>query len=471
MFGTSGIRRVFHSYGSSGGSFTPGMALRLGLAVGTSINGGTVIIGRDIRTTALPIEHALISGLLSTGCKVKTVGIVTTPTLAMSCKILGGDCGIMITASHNTPEYIGVKLWNPSGLGFSSEQEEKIEKIYNERSFKKIDWKGIGAHSQITDLNEIHVNDILEKIQIPENNNLHLIIDPGHGCSCDIVPLLLNKYKIKYMTINSQMDGSFPGRLSEPNEFNLKQLSKFVKISDLQDIGIALDGDADRVIFIDENGKLVDPIRLLALCAKDILDQNGKISKRDKKVATPINSSGLLERLLEPLDYEVIRTEVGDIKVATALKEHGGILGGENSGTYIWPKYHYGPDSILTIAYVLEMVNRKGKPLKELLKEIPDFPFVRKSFPLKNDIPFTEEINNRIQEEMKELFKYLGKDSIKINRLDGLKFNFEEGWVMLRRSGTSPKLRISVESTIDVPHANELLQITQIRMQKLDLIN
>jgi len=470
MFGTSGIRRVFHSYGSTGGSFTPGMALRLGLAVGTYIDGGTVIIGRDIRTTALPIEHALISGLLSTGCRVKIVGIVSTPTLAMSGQILDGNCQIMITASHNPPEYIGIKLWNPSGLGFSPEQEAQIEKIYNERSFKKIDWKGIGGVYSISDLNEIHINDILQKIQIPENNNLHLIIDPGHGCSCDIVPLLLNKYNIKYMTINSQMDGSFPGRLSEPTQLNLNQLSKFVKISD-QVIGIALDGDADRVIFIDEDGKLVDPIRLLALCAKDILEQNGDIPKKDRKIATPINSSSLLERLLEPLDYEVMRTEVGDIKVATALKENGGILGGETSGTYIWPKYHYGPDSILTIAYVLEMVNRRGKSLKDLLKQIPEFPFVRKSFPLIKDFPFTEDINNKIQDDMKDLFKYLGKDNIKINKLDGIRFDYENGWVMIRRSGTAPILRISVESTLDLEHSNEMLKITQKRMEKIGIIN
>ncbi len=470
MFGTSGIRKVFKNYGGTEAHFTPEMALKLGLTIGSYINGGVAIIGKDIRTAALPIEHALIAGLISTGCKVKTVGIVTTPTLAMSCKILNGDCGIMITASHSTPEYIGVKLWNPSGLGFSAEQEETIEDIYNKEKFNKTDWRGIGSATPVYDLNEFHVNDILEKIKIPRDNHLHLIVDPGNGSSCDILPIILNKYNIKYMTINAQMDGSFPGRLSEPNKENLNQLSKFVKISDVQDIGIALDGDADRVIFIAEDGKLVDPIRLLALCAKDILTENGGIPEKDRKIATPINSSSLLERLLEPLGYEVIRTEVGDIKVATALKEKGGILGGETSGTYIWPKYHYGPDSLLTIAYVLEMINRKGKPLRELLKEIPDFPFVRESFQLKEDIPFTREVNEKIITEMNNLFQNLGRDHVKINKLDGFRFDYQEGWVMVRRSGTTPKLRISVESTIDIPHAEEMLKITQKRMEKLGLI-
>ena len=133
MFGTSGIRKIFAPYGSDKKQFTPSTALSLGLAIGSYVKGKTVVIGRDIRTTAIPIELALNSGLISAGCKVLTLGMVTTPTLCLSMKFLDADCGIMITASHNTPEYIGIKLWNPSGLGFTPEQELDVENIYKKK--------------------------------------------------------------------------------------------------------------------------------------------------------------------------------------------------------------------------------------------------------------------------------------------------------------------------------------------------
>jgi phosphoglucosamine mutase len=470
IFGTSGIRRVFQSYSETDLMFTPQMALEVGLSLGTYVNGGTVVIGKDIRTSALPIEYALISGLISTGSNVKTLGVVTTPTLAMSLRFLNADAGVMITASHNTPEYIGLKLWNPSGLGFSPEQEEEIERIYNDKDFAKIEWYEVGKVTAINDINDIHILDITNRV-IFDGSKLNVIVDPGNGSGCDIVPTLLSRYDIKIVTINAQMDGRFPGRSSEPNKENLRQISQFLKISPQEDIGIALDGDADRVIFLDENGEIIDPIRLLALLAKHyILMNKKKLSKNDLKVVTPINSSNLIENVLNPLGCEVIRTEVGDIKVAIALKEHGGFLGGETSGTYIWPKLHYGPDSIATIANVLQMIVKTGKSLKELLIEIPNYPYDAQKFKLKRDLPFTEEINSKIIKEMSNTFDELGKNIKTINQLDGCRFDYEDGWILIRRSGTSPYIRISGESNKDLETTKEINQIVRSKMEKLDLI-
>jgi phosphoglucosamine mutase len=374
----------------------------------------------------------------------------------------------MITASHNTPEYIGLKLWNPSGVGFSPEQEKDIEDIYNKKEFSDIKWDEIGKVTQINDINDIHIIDVTNRIQF-NGNNLNVIVDPGNGSSCDIVPRLLNKYDVNLITLNGQMDGHFPGRNSEPNKQNLKQISKFLRISDNEDIGIALDGDADRVIFLDENGEIVDPIRLLALMAKDYL--NRYADKIDNKVVvTPINSSSLIEDVLEPLGCNVVRTEVGDIKVAIALKEHKGFVGGENSGTYIWPSTHYGPDSIVTIAKVLRMVAESGKTLRELLKLIPNYPFYRKNFRLIEDIPFTDEINEKIIRVMKQTFKELDHKIKNINKLDGVRFDYDEGWLLIRRSGTSPYLRISGESNIDLAHSAEVNKAAEKKMKKLELI-
>jgi phosphoglucosamine mutase len=469
IFGTSGIRRVFLNYSESDLMFTPQMSLDVGLSLGSFLKAGsTVVIGKDIRMSALPIEYALIAGIVSCGCNVKTLGIVTTPTLAASLHFLEADAGVMITASHNTPEYIGLKLWNPSGIGYSPDQEIEISRIYDEKDFLKIEYDQIGKVTEINDIDDIHISNITELIHF-DGSKLHAIVDPGNGSGCEIVPKLLTAYNVNIMTINSQMDGRFPGRHSEPNKKNLIQISKFLKISQQEDIGIALDGDADRVIFLDERGEIVDPIRLLALMAKYII-QERVISKDNMKIATPVNSSSVIEDVLNPFGCEVIRTEVGDIKVALALQKHGGFLGGETSGTYIWPNFHFGPDSMFTIATVLQIITKSGKSLKELLKGIPEYPYYAEKFKLKQDIPFTEEINEKIIIEMKKNFKDLGKEKVQINRMDGCRFDFEDGWLLIRRSGTSPYLRISGESTIDINNSIELNNLAMRTMQKLNII-
>ena len=471
IFGTSGIRRVFQNYSESDVMFTPQMALDVGLALGTYLKSkSTVVIGKDIRTSALPIEYALISGLVSTGCNVKTLGIVTTPTLAMSQKYLKADCGVMITASHNTPEYIGLKIWNPSGMGYIPEQEEEIERIYNDKKFVDINWDEVGKVTNVEDINDIHIQDVTNRIKF-DGSSLNVILDPGNGAGCDIVPKLLSTYNVKIMTINAQMDGKFPGRNSEPNKENLIRLSKFLKSSDKGDIGIALDGDADRVIFLDENGEIVDPIRLLTLMAIDYLERyRDKIPKEKMKVSTAINSSSLMEDVLNPLGCEVLRTEVGDIKVAIAIKEHGGFVGGETSGTYIWPSTHLGPDSIVTIAKVLRMIVESGKPLKEILKKIPEYPFYETKFPLKVDIPFTEDINKKIIEEMTETLDFLGKKITNINKMDGVRLDYNDGWILIRRSGTSPYLRLTGESSVNLESSKLVNDQAKIKMEKLNLI-
>ncbi|MFX1377099.1 MAG: phosphoglucosamine mutase [Promethearchaeota archaeon] len=469
IFGTSGIRRIFQNYSESDLIFSPQMALDVGLALGTYLKGeATVVIGKDIRISALPIEYALISGIISTGCNIKTLGIVTTPTLAISSNYLDADAAVMITASHNTPEYIGLKLWNPSGIGFSPEQEEEISRIYNDKDFLQINWDEIGKVTQINDINDLHIFDIKNRILF-DGSELNVIVDPGNGSSCEIVPKLLSLYNVNIMTINAQMDGRFPGRHSEPSKHNLQQISKFLKISDKNDIGIALDGDADRVIFLDEEGEIVDPIRLLTLIARQYIKDN-KMLKEEMKVATPINSSSLIEDVLNPLGCEVIRTEVGDIKVATALQKNGGFLGGETSGTYIWPKIHLGPDSIITIAYVLQTIVDSGKNLKELLKDIPSYPYYADKFKLKKDVPFTEEIYEKISNSLHGIFASIGKEVNNVNGLDGCRFDYDGGWILVRRSGTSPYLRISGESNTDMKATKDLNKLVEEKMKNLGLI-
>ncbi len=480
IFGTCGIRKVFINYSESDLMFTPHMALDVGLALGTYLHRGnsskkeihkSIVIGRDIRTSALPIEYSLISGLISAGCNVKTLGIVTTPTLAMSLQILDADAGCMITASHNTPEYIGLKMWNPSGMGFTEDQEKEISQIYESKEFINCEWDNIGKITHINEINDTHINYITNRIQF-DGSDFHIIVDTGNGSSCEIVPKLLSAYKINVTTLNANMDGHFPGRYSEPSKENLNQLSEFLKLSRVEDIGIALDGDADRVIFLDEDGEIVDPIRLLALLARHYLNHHEtRIQNENKMVVTAVNSSNLLEEVLNPLGCEVYRTKVGDIKVANALMEKNGFLGGETSGTYIWPDLgHYGPDSIATIARVIKLMNKTGKSLRKLIKDIPKYPWYAQSFELKRDIRFTDDINQNIIDAIKNLFDKLGYGLLEINQTDGCRFNYNKGWILIRRSGTSPYLRITSESTYSMEESIRINSLAKKEMKMLNLI-
>ena len=188
------------------------------------------------------------------------------------------------------------------------------------------------------------------------------------------------------------------------------------------------------------------------------------------KVYTDINSQSLLEDVLITLGCEVIYTEVGDIKVAQALKEQGGFLGGETSGTYIWPRTHLGPDSIVTIAKVLRMIAESGKTLTELLKDIPIYPYYSTNHRLKQDIPFTEDINKKIIDEMQKVLDLEGKQIKNVNKMDGVRFDYNDGWILIRRSGTSPYLRLSGESSISLEASKKLNKLAEEKMKKLELI-
>ncbi|MBN2157635.1 MAG: phosphoglucosamine mutase [Candidatus Lokiarchaeota archaeon] len=472
MFGTSGIRKVFSPYGNDIKQFTPSTALKIGLAIGSYIKGKTVVIGRDIRTTAIPIELALNSGLISAGCKVLTLGMVTTPTLAMSMKFLGGDCGVMITASHNTPEYIGIKLWNPSGLGFTPEQELDVENIYKKKAFRKIKWDEVGTFTHINDINTLHVDEILKQIKCnPKNGIRQVIIDPGNGSSCEIAPLLLKRLRCKYVTLNSQPDGHFPGRLSEPSIENLQIVSNIIKNSPNIDLGMALDGDADRVIFIDANGEIIESIRMLTFLAKKELERHPTKKGTASHVMTPINSSNVIERTLEPLGCKVVRTPVGDIRVAIEIQKQGGFIGGENSGTYIWPTFHMGPDSLVTIAKLIEILSYEKKSFTELISEIPNFPFVKKEYPLTYDKSITSEEYKEMGTMIEPWLHDQGFTEIRYNHIDGLRMDFEKGWILIRRSGTSPILRVEGESTIDIKTTHKNIDaVAKILMDTYDFI-
>jgi len=423
LFGSSGIRGIANR------DITVDLALKVGLALGRSKK--TAVIGRDPRVAGEMIEHALISGLVSAGCDVIRVGLVTTPTLAYAARHY--DCGVMITASHNPAEYVGIKLWNPDGMAFDSQQQEEIESIIENEDFNRSNWDEVGKIGSYDGAVRDHTDMILKN---SGTSSMRVILDCGCGAGGTITPALLRKMGCEVITLNSQLDGHFPARNPEPNEKNLSMLMKVVKELDAS-LGIAHDGDADRMMAVDEKGNFVTGDEMLAIFA------SGECKGRSK-IAVPVDTSMIVDDALP--EAEIIRTQVGDVYVAEKMKEQGADFGGEPSGSWIFPRISYCPDGIYAAARLVDIVNET--PLSELKESLPQYPTLR------GTLACDDSAKEKLMEAVKEKLGSLGT----VSDIDGIRVEMEKGWVLVRPSGTEPKIRITAQSGENV---EELYETTE----------
>ncbi len=439
------------------------------MAIGTYLGkNSTVLIGRDTRQTAELVQYALISGLLSSGCDVHVIQgsaespYVTTSTIAYATKHFQASAGIQVTASHNTPEYIGIKIWQNTGMGFTPAQEEAIDGIYATKAFRLVQWNEILKVKYIPGANEIHLKAILERVHAPltfKGKKITIAIDPGNGAACEIAPSLLQKLGANVVTINAQPDGMFPGRDSEPNEDNLRTLMRMMRNDAEMGLGIAYDGDADRVRFIDRKGTLVEGDQILLLLA---MYRSGK-EKGSPFIVTPVNSSTALDDVLKGKGISVSRTRIGDIPVAIRMQEINAMLGGEISGTYTWPEFHLGPDALYTTAKLLEIIAEYG-PLETLLEKIPQYHVSHET------IDMTEQATKKFQDiDLEQLVNAVLKEGgIAVsgtNKTDGMLARFDGGFLLVRPSGTSPAIRLTCEHR-DPATVKKVLKATRDRLAR-----
>ncbi len=422
LFGSSGVRGVVNK------EITPELACRIGMAVGSGAK--NVVIGTDSRTSGQMMEAAVSSGLMACGCEVYSCGLVTTPTLAEATRCM--DAGVMLTASHNPPEYAGIKLWNPDGSGFSVSQSEQVESLVASGGFKLAPWDGVGRRHVLSDMPEMHAQRILKGVR---EADLKVVVDCANGPAFNVIPIVLQRMGCKVVTINSNPDGHFPGRMPEPTEENLADLRTAV-VSMEADLGIAHDGDADRMVAVDDKGRFLGGDQLLALFARRYA--------RNKVVIT-VDASMAVEDFIEA---EVVRTRVGDVFVSEAVKNSGADFGGEPSGTWIFPDQTYCPDGILAAARLVEMASEVK--LSELRKEVPQYPTLRQT------VPFRPEdkagVLERLGAEMAAL------ESEELLTMDGFRHRFEDGWALVRPSGTEPKIRLLAEAR-DPKRADEIMRL------------
>jgi phosphoglucosamine mutase len=433
LFGTTGVRKVY------GTEFDLSMALKLGKALGTYLGEGTVVLARDARTTGPMIEDALAAGFLSTGVNVVKAGMIPTPTLAFITRHHGYNAGLMVTASHNPPEYTGVKFWGPDSMGYTPEMEREIERIYTEEEFQVAKWNELGDERTIDTAVDDHVAAILERIDSKKikSKEYNVIVDPGNGAGSVLTPYLMRRLACKVISINSQPDGHFPGRASEPDKESLTDLIRMVKDTGA-DLGIAHDGDADRVVFVTEKGEVIRGDRTIALLSREELKRS-----KDKPIVTTVDSSRVVEEIVEKAGGKAIRTPVGDIQVALKMRETGAVFGGEAAGVFIFSEFHNAPEPFLTACRILELMTSTGHSFGELISEIPVHPLRKAKVKCEN------EKKSAAMSVLAESLPTSMKDTVEVITVDGIGISLKTGWVLVRPSGTEPVIRITCEASTD----------------------
>lgn len=409
-FGSSGIR------GLGNVDVTPELALHVGMALGDIY--GDTLVGRDPRTTGPMLVEAFVAGVLSSGAAAIEAGLVSTPTLARGARDFA--CGAIITASHNPAPYNGIKLWNPDGMAFDEDQQREIEQFLDRGRFPLPAWDRIGRLASRPDLVQRHVESILKEIGTAK---VRVVVDCGCGATTTITPFLLRRMGCEVITINGQPDGHFPGRDPEPTEENLTVLASTVRAVQA-DLGIAHDGDGDRMVAVDREGRFVGGDLLLALFARNEVRRG---------LVVPVDTSMVLEDLLPKAT--VWRTRVGDVYVAAEVKRRGADFGGEPSGTWIFPKATLCPDGVYAAARLVAMVAER--PLDRLVQDLPRYPMIRGS------IPYEASARPAIEGRLDAALRTLGAE---VTTLDGWRLQFGDGWALVRLSGTEPKIRVLAEA-------------------------
>jgi phosphoglucosamine mutase len=443
LFGTSGVR------GEVGTELTFDKLWNVGRAVAASLpSGANALISTDSRESRDFVKAAVMMGLLAGGINVTDADILPTPILAFATVDLGMDVGLMCTASHNPPQYNGVKLFTSEGIGYSARQENDIERIYAEKKFRD----GISAnYKKENGIVSRYTQYLLEQFpQSKKSPHFSIAVDPGNGAASGIASKIFTAFGYTVMPINDTPDGTFPGRSPEPKKDTLEKTWQFLKDNRL-DIAVCFDGDADRVVFVDQQG-FIGFTESVAFMSALAVKRSGK-----KKVAATVETGKLLDNALASMGVQVVRGKVGDVPVAHLAREIDAAIGIESIGVYIMPELGLYPNSIAAALTLLSAV----KDISEIRE------FFRNVAPLclgQRKIPCANEKKEALKTAITSNPSVFGSGTANI--LDGLRMDFGSSWILVRPSGTEPIFRIIAESPSEA-ETEKLLDNAEITLRKL----
>jgi len=423
FFGTNGIRGIFSE------DFTLEFVHDMTLALGTYFEKGPILIGYDGRESSPIICKIISSTLNSIGIDCNVAGIVPTPCLEFAVKALGYSGGIMITASHNPPQYNGIKPAGKDGVEISREDELVIEDIYFKKSWitNPEKWGVTGDETRAIDT---YLKGILSQIdsKLIESKSFKVVLDLGNGAQAVTAPDFCKMINCEAILVNETIDGMFPGRGSEPTPQNLSVLSKTV-LENKANLGIAFDGDGDRSIFCDNLGNILTGDKSALVLIQHILNKNP-----NSLVVTCLNSGLNTEVLAEKYNSKVIRTKVGSVEVSRKMLSTDALIGFEENGGFMFGTHNQVRDGCMSLALMLDLLANIDNSLSDEISKLPS------SFTTKDKMKCSSDDVDKIISSLKEEFP-------ESDISDGIKIIIDsKNWVMIRPSGTEPIIRIYAES-------------------------
>jgi phosphoglucosamine mutase len=416
MFGTGGIR------GPVGASIGTSLAIRLGRTLGTTAD--SIVVGRDVRDSGPMLEHALVSGIVECGGSVIRVGVESTPTIARSVPWLDADLGVVITGSHNPAGDNGFKLRTETGRALDRDRYRSLVRRANAGTVTPAAPDEIGHSTRRTDLRERHHQRLCSQFDAVEG--LSVVVDLGNGTG-RLTADVLAELGCDVTTLNGHRDGSFPGRGSEPTATACERLSRTVKATDA-DLGIAHDADADRLSAVDETGRFVPGDELFALFA-------ARAAKQGQSVALTVDTSSLVTEAVRAAGGKIVRTGVGEMSVADGMDDQRVAFGGEPSGLWIWDDETRCPDGHFAACKLVERIATEG-PLSTQLAPFGDRYTTRRSC---LDAGAKHDAIDRIR-------RRLNGEYDRIDTTDGIRIETDDGWFLIRASGTESVVRITADA-------------------------
>jgi phosphoglucosamine mutase len=421
LFGSSGIR------GLANIEITPLLAQKLGSALSTIHEGGEFVVGRDVRVTGSMLEAALSSGIASCGGDAKLVGLLPTPVIAWLTRELEANAGVAISASHNPPQYNGLKVFNDRGMSLTEKEQVPVESLLQGGELDYAPWDGVGSADGV-DAVWMYLDALQEGVEL--GRDWKVACDLYCGATCTIAADAFEVVGLHASMINSHPDGHFPAGEPEPTTDNLRRLGAYMKTTGAE-VGFGFDGDGDRVMAVDEKGVPVSGDRLLAAYAGHVVEREGKGT-----VVTHVGASMCVEDRVEAAGGKVVRVRVGDAYITEEMEKRKAVFGGEPIGAWVFPEVHMCPDGILGALKLLQALEERDQTLSQFVSEAPEYPTRSAKIEVKDRAKAMKDVEQGYH-------KVFGEAAA--NRVDGLRLQLPEGWILIRASGTEPIIRLTAE--------------------------
>ena len=442
--GITGVRGIV------GETFTPEVAVGFAQALGTYLDSGRILVGRDTRSSGPMVRSAVMAGLLAAGCEVIDLGICPTPSLQLAVPWLKAEGGISITAGHNPGPWNALKFVRSDGLYLNHVQAEELLDIYHQGEFAKAAWDRIqpAIEHQEPIAHHIEVLTAAFDLDLIKARRFKVAIDCANGACSLLVPRWLAAAGCEVLTINDDPAAAFPHR-PEPTPETMAQLAAVVKAG-AADIGFAHDADGERLGIVTEAGEPLSEEMTFALASRIRLEQNAGV------VVTNVSTTGAIEQIAERYRGTVVRTQVGQTYISEAMLEGDAVLGGEGSGGVTVPEVQLTHDSAAAVGLVLDGLARMGRPVSKVVEELP------RLFMLKHNLVVEP---NRLYSVLQDFRLAVERERLTCDLTDGIRVDLPQGWIHVRASNTESLIRIIVEAD-EQPNARSLLDWARDRLNK-----